>query len=88
MSLPVPLHIRIPLEYAFSMVFALAIAWGYAAVAKADFILALGFGLLMTVGFYVVVYILARKARKAIVHPVSVALLALTAAFALGVIHL
>ena len=86
--MPTPLHIRIPLEYGFSMAFALAIAWGYATVAKADFFLALGFGLLMTVGAYVVIYILTRKARKFIIHPASVVLLAITAAFALGVIKL
>ena len=87
--MPIPLHIRIPLEYGFSMAFALAIAWGYSVVAKADFILALGFGLLMSVGFYVAIYIMTRrKARKFIVHPATVMLLALTAAFALGAIKL
>lgn len=86
--MPIPLHIRIPLEYGFSMVFALAIAWLYSTFAQADFVLALGVGLSMVVGFWVFAYAFLKKLRKAIVHPATIALLAITAAFALGVISL
>ena len=87
--MPIPLHFRIPLEYAFSMAFALVIAWLYSTLARADFVLALGVGLSMTVGAYVLLYaFFAKKIRKGMVHPITIGLLALTAAFALGVIGL
>lgn len=87
--MPVPLHFRIPLEYAFSMAFALPVAFLYSAFARADFVLALGVGLLLTVGVYALLYVLLKKRfRRGMVHPTTIGLLALTAAFALGVIKL
>ena len=83
----IPLHIRVPLEYAFSLGFALAIAWLYSMVAKADLWLALGVGLTLTVAVYVgILLFMAKKARKGLVHPITIALLGITAAYALGLI--
>ena len=85
----VPLHIRIPIEYAVSLALSALTAWVYSAFANADFILALGIGLVMVVGAYAFMWFFTRgAAHRKTVHPATIGLLALTAAWALGVVKL
>lgn len=85
----VPLHVRIPIEYAVSLALSALTAWIYASFAQADFMLALGIGLVMLVGVYAFTWFYTHGAiRRKSIHPMTTILLALTAAWALGVIKL
>jgi len=85
----VPLHIRIPIEYAVSLAASAFIAWLYSTFTRADFVLALGLGLATTAGFWIVSWLVVKRAgRKRTVHPITIALLVLTAAWAFGVLRL
>ncbi len=77
--MPALLHLRVPIEY-----YVLSMA-----VAKANFMLALGRGLSMIATVWVLMYLfMAKKLRRGMVHPITIGLLAVTATFALGVIKL
>ena len=77
MPAPIPLRIRIPIEYAVTMGIGAAIAWLYSTYAMASFILALVLGLSMVLGVWVVMQFLPKTRGKGI-HILTAAAIAVT----------
>lgn len=77
--MPLPLHFRVPVEYAVVVGINVAVAWVYSAYAGASFWAALGIGLSIVLGFWL--FIQFTRARGKGIH-------ILTAAAVAGTIYL
>lgn len=64
----IPLHVRVPLEYAIVLGINAALAFLYAEFARADFWLALAIGLSLVAGFWVIMKLLVPATRGKGIH--------------------
>lgn len=77
MPAAIPLRIRIPVEYGVTMAIGLAVAWLYSTYAGAAFFAALGIGLAMVLGFWLIMQVYPKTRGKSF-HFLTAAALAAT----------
>ena len=77
MAAPIPLRIRVPIEYAVTMGIGAVVAWLYATYTMANFVLALVLGLSIVLAVWVVMQFLPKTRGKGI-HILTAAAIAVT----------